>query len=291
MERSEKLLMLQKSSERDLTKKFLIPLYESEGMGCKNVQFTHKHLEFGKDIIYYKENEYGRRIYTGVQVKKTKITTKDIDTLNRQISEAFGEQFNDSSDNKKKSLDRFVVVTSNEFLEDAQQSLSACLRGNNLDKNVTYLEGRQLVNLLERHLPSAFWNEYNYCNRYFNEMKIDFETIKDFSAIGQKEPVPLENIYISLRLMEPDVHKEWKISLEKESDLPKEKRKRLEEERISRAKVLDIERAVKDYDKLVFLGVPGSCKTTLLRHLARKYCKENLEKQENICVRDCRKST
>jgi hypothetical protein len=77
MDRKEKLEMLQKLSEKELTKNFLIPLYESEGMGCKNVQYTHKILEFGKDIIYYKDDEYGRRIYTGVQVKRTRITTRD----------------------------------------------------------------------------------------------------------------------------------------------------------------------------------------------------------------------
>jgi hypothetical protein len=59
--------MLQSLSEKDLTKRFLIPLYESEGMGCHNVRYTHKRLEFGKDIIYYKDDEYGRRIFTAVR--------------------------------------------------------------------------------------------------------------------------------------------------------------------------------------------------------------------------------
>ncbi|VVB89818.1 HEAT repeat-containing taxis proteinF [uncultured archaeon] len=284
MERSEKLQMLQKLSERDLTKKFLIPLYESNGMGCKNIQYTHKHLEFGKDIIYYKEDEYGRRIYTAVQVKRTKIETKDNDAINRQILEAFGEQFNDPSDNKKKNIDKFVVLTSNEFLEDAKQSLSAVLRWSHLDRDVTYIDGHQLVYLLEKNLPSAFWEEYDYCNKYFNAMRTDFEKIKDFSALGQKEPVPLENIYISLRLIEPENHNDWKVSLGKESDLPSKKRNGFEEKKISRAKIFDLERVVKDYNKVMILGVPGSGKTTLLRHLALKYCKENLEKQEKTYI-------
>ena len=41
MDRREKMEMLQKLSEKELTKTFLIPLYESEGMGCKNVEYTH----------------------------------------------------------------------------------------------------------------------------------------------------------------------------------------------------------------------------------------------------------
>lgn len=284
MERSEKLQMLSRLSEKDLTKKFLIPLYESDGMGCKNVQYTHKHLEFGKDVIYYKDDEYGRRIYTVVQVKKTKITSKDKGNILAQITEAFGEQFNDSSDHKKKSIDKFVLLTSDEILEDAKQSISSSLRGNNFDRNVTYIEGKQLVILLEKHLPSAFWDEYDYCSRYFIAIKKDFETIKDFSAIGQKEPVPLEDIYVSLKLIEPEIYKEWKIPSEKEGELSKEKVKRLEEERIPRAKILNPEKAITDYDKLVILGVPGSGKTTLLRHIALKSCKESLEHRERTCV-------
>ena len=159
MNKEEKLKMLQSFDEKKLTKKFLIPLYESKGMGCKNIQFTHKHLEFGKDLIYYKDDEYERRIYTAVQVKKTKIVTSDVDGIFRQICEAFGEKFNDSSDNKKKAIDKFVLVTSNEILEEAKQSLSASLRGSNRDKDVTYIDGNQLVTLMDKHLPSVFWKE------------------------------------------------------------------------------------------------------------------------------------
>jgi negative regulator of sigma E activity len=42
MNRKDKLNMLQKLNEKTLTKNFLIPLYESKGMGCKSVRYTHK---------------------------------------------------------------------------------------------------------------------------------------------------------------------------------------------------------------------------------------------------------
>ena len=203
MDRKAKLAMLQGLSEKELTKTFLIPLYESKGMGCKNVRYTHRKLEFGKDVIYYKDDEYGNRIYTGVQVKRTKIATSDVADILRQITEAFGEPFTTLSDGKKKDLDQFVVLTSNEILEEAKDSVWASLRGARLDKLVKYIDGNQLVALLEKHMPSAFWEEYDYFTKYFNAMKADFERIKDISAIvGQKEPVPLENIYVSLKLSE-----------------------------------------------------------------------------------------
>ena len=217
MEKKEKLQMLRKLSEKDLTKRFLIPLYESPGMGCKSVRYAHRRLEFGKDIVYCKEDEYGNRLYTGIQVKKTRINTKNIDTIFRQTHEAFGEPFTDLSDGKKKDLDKFVVLTSNEFSEEAKESFWASLKGANLHRSVTCLDGNQLVGLLDRHLPSAFWQEYDYFTKYFNAMKADFATIKDISAIGQKEPIPLEEIYVSPKLTEevtePEVapEDEWKL--------------------------------------------------------------------------------
>jgi hypothetical protein len=113
-----------------------------------------------------------------------------------------GEKFNDSTDNKKKDIDKFVVLTSHEINEDATQALSASLRGSSRDRDVTYIDGGRLVTLLERHLPSAFWDEYDYFSKYFNAMKTDFETIKDITAIGQNEPVPSEKIFVSLKVVE-----------------------------------------------------------------------------------------
>jgi HEAT repeat protein len=132
-------------------------------------------------------------------------------------------------------------------------------------------------------LPSAFWDEYDYFRKYFNALKTDFETIKDISAIGQKEPVPLENIYVSLRLIEKI--REPVIGIEKEQKIFEENPMEKEAEKhAEREKILDADKAVKGYDKLAIVGVPGSGKTTLLKHFALRTCKENLEKQERTCV-------
>ena len=169
MDRREKVEMLQKLSEKELTKTFLIPLYESEGMGCKNVEYTHGILEGGKDIIYYKDDEYGNRIYTGVQVKKTKITAGSVDKIFRQICEAFGKQFTDN-DGQGRYLNRFVVLTSDDFTDSAKGTLWSALRGTNLDKFVNMVDRNKLVPLLDKHCPSVFQEDYESILRKFKEM-------------------------------------------------------------------------------------------------------------------------
>ncbi|MBU7027140.1 MAG: HEAT repeat domain-containing protein, partial [Theionarchaea archaeon] len=284
MNREEKLTMLQKLDEETLTKKFVIPLYESKKMGCKNVRYTHRILEFGKDVIYYKKDEHGNKKYTGIQVKKTRIATGDVSEILRQIYEAFGKSFADLSDGKEKELDRFVVLTSNEFTQEAKDSIRAALKGANLDRFVTCIDGDKLVSLLDENLPSAFWEEYDYFNKYFHAMKTKFEKIEDISAIGQREPIPLEEIYVSLRLIKK-VQRE--IPREEEmigKEMIEKEHWQIEERKRGEERIFDADDIAQKFDKVVIIGNPGSGKTTLLKHLALKFCRENLEKQERITV-------
>jgi hypothetical protein len=84
----------------------------------------------------------------------------------------------------------------------AIESIRGKLKKSNLDKLLRFIDGNKLIELLDKHMPNYFFKEIEYFNTYFNALKTDFERIKDISAIGQKEPVPLENIYVSLKLTE-----------------------------------------------------------------------------------------
>jgi HEAT repeat protein/energy-coupling factor transporter ATP-binding protein EcfA2 len=140
----------------------------------------------------------------------------------------------------------------------------------------------ELINLLEKYLPSIFWEKYDFFNKYFHVMKEEFETIKDISAIGQKNPIHLEEMYVPLKLSEIVEHE---IPCGK--DVKKEVRKKLREFQTMESRqeqVFDADDIVKKFDKVVVVGAPGSGKTTFLRHLALKFCIENLEKQEKIIL-------
>jgi HEAT repeat protein/SpoVK/Ycf46/Vps4 family AAA+-type ATPase len=145
-------------------------------------------------------------------------------------------------------------------------------------------------------MPSAFWEEYDYFTKYFNALKTDFETITDISAIGRQEPVPLEKIYVSQRMVEPRIlqgtrkrefiEEAMKIVGSRVSGTPAHNLDvgMLHEKRFLMPYVLNKRDLMAYPEKLVIVGVPGSGKTTWLKHLALKYCRENLEKQERTRV-------
>jgi len=283
--KKEKLEMLRALDEKRLTKEILVGLFER--MGFENVVYQHGVLEYGKDVVYREDTRYHTSKYIGVQVKSANINTKMANELFCQVTVGLGSPFQDLADNcKKKEIDEFIVLTSGEIEEHAREHIISFFKGAHIGKPVSFITGENLVRLLDEYMPSVFWEEYDYFNKYFNAMKDDFTTIKDVSAIGQKESIALEEIYVSLKVSEEvrereiPAETEWKIFEEKLSRREKEELER----RTDRSKVIDAERAVKDYDRLVIVGDPGSGKTTLLKYLALKSCKENLEKQERVCV-------
>ena len=286
MDREEKLAMLQGLSEDRLRKEVLIPLFRA--MKFKDVIEYHGTAEKGKDIIYYTEDSFGDRSYTSVVVKKTTITGAvgkkgNAKEILFQIEQSFDEPYTDVYGLKELVIDNCVVVTPKEIKNTAIESIRGKLKKSNLDKLVRFIDGDKLIELLDKHLPNYFFKEIEYFNTYFNALKAKFETITDISAIGQKEPVPLENIYVSLKLT--GTAKEREIPVDKDRKIIEDELIKKESEKpAERARVLDAERAINDYNKLVIVGAPGSGKTTLLKHLALKSCTENLKVLERTCV-------
>jgi predicted NACHT family NTPase len=121
----------------------------------------------------------------------------------------------------------------------------------------------------------------------FNAMKDDFQTIQDISAIGQKEPVPLEDLYVSLKLSETSREREIPFEMDKETELKIFDGKEMERKAkgIKRMeRVLDVDTAVRSIHRMVVVGAPGAGKTTILKHLALKSCKTNIENLERLTV-------
>ncbi len=113
--------------------------------------------------------------------------------------------------------------------------------------------------------------EFDCFNRYFQALIEDFAVIRDMPALGQKEPVKLMGIYVSMNLIKKGEEAQKSFAGTAAAGASKER-------------VLDPVQAIKNFHRLLILGAAGSGKTTLLRHLALKYCRENLRTQERVLV-------
>jgi HEAT repeat protein len=295
MKKQEKLQLLRKFKEKPLIDNVIIPLLEK--MGFKNITVTHGSLEKGKDLLFYKENEFEEREYTGVQVKAVDIHGRAGEKGNateilNQAQQSFTHEFHDTYDNKTKNIDRYIVMTSGNISEAARESIGGQLKAVGYYKTIQFFDGNKLVDLVDKRIPEFFWEEYNYFNRYFREMKKDFETIKDISAIGHRHSVNLEDIYVSLKLSEKlekidrniteEINEKIYDEFSDEQQINCSKNK--EEKDFKRERILAPDTAVEQFNRLVIIGGPGAGKTTLLKHLALKFCRENIKKQEHVKV-------
>jgi GTPase SAR1 family protein len=286
----KKLAILRKYKEDRLTARVIIPLLEK--MNFENITLTHGGNEQGLDLVCNKENDFGEREYTGVQVKAVKIhgiagKKGNATEILTQAQQAFSRRFLDIYDNREKYIDRFIVITSGNITGSARDSIKDQLIELGKRKTIGFFDGSKLVDLLDKHMPGFFFEEWESFNTYFKAMKKDFEAIKDVTAIGQKEEIPLENIYVSLKVSEAKEERDFPFDPEMEKELKIfDEKEMIRQERITtkRGRVLDADSAVKNFHRLVVVGAPGAGKTTLLKHLALKACKQNIDRQERITV-------
>lgn len=87
---------------------------------------------------------------------------------------------------------------------------------------------------------------------YIEEIRKNSQIINDVSAFSRRNEIPLEEIYVPLKLKE--------INLESWTQ--------------EKTRVMEPGTAVNNYPHLVILGAPGAGKTTLLKYLALSYCKK-----------------
>ncbi len=121
--------------------------------------------------------------------------------------------------------------------------------------------------------------------QYMNALKRDVEINDDLFALGWKEPVNLEKIYVPLKLIRKKEDHEIPVDRDPETEL-KITDDRLKENgrkpgfTAAHEQVIDADRLLKDHSLLVLLGPPGAGKTTLLKYLICKTCKTNIEQGE-----------
>lgn len=281
MDKKEKLSILRKLKEDRLRQEVLIPLFKK--MGFQDIiEYHGGSSEKGKDIIFFDIDRMGEKIYHAVVAKIDNITgavssSKGVREILYQVEQSFNEPYRDIFGLKELVIDRCFVITSGEIKNTAIESISGYLKKTNLDKFVSFFDGSKLVDKIDRYMEDYFFKERECFNNFFRSMIQEFRIIKDVSVFSEKEGIELEDIYVTLKLMEGGCGSA-QILHDNLSGI-----RRLDR-RSESGKRIEPDAAVKRFHRLVILGPPGAGKTTLLKYLALKFCKDNIKKKERIIV-------
>jgi HEAT repeat protein len=122
---------------------------------------------------------------------------------------------------------------------------------------------------------------------YFQSLIKRYESVKDVSALGRKGAMPQDSIYVPPKLNEPRPERIYPMDEDEEDEMAgsaENVKSRYERKVSKRDRVLDADTAVLQFRRMAILGPAGAGKTSLLKHLVLKSCRENLQKEETGVV-------
>jgi hypothetical protein len=125
-------------------------------MGYQNVNRVPYHGpgEQGQDIrLFFKEDEFNRRIYHGAQVKVVDIhagskrTQGNVSNIGYQLEIALNSEFIDEGDNAKKKIDNVMLITSGKINDLAR----TYLHNKYPQRVLNIIDGKKLAELIVRY--------------------------------------------------------------------------------------------------------------------------------------------
>jgi hypothetical protein len=146
------LQSLQAMSEDELRVKVLIPLFRR--MGFRDVRDYHGgSLEQGKDIVMWKQTEFGRTNYAAV-VKARRISgqasgSDSAGVVATQINQCFGRPYLDGSGTGEQRVQECLVVCPFEIKKEARHAIESAVGEGR--SHVRYVHGADLWDLVKQH--------------------------------------------------------------------------------------------------------------------------------------------
>ncbi len=161
-------------------------------MGAKKVRLNHGRDEHGKDIVFYKEDAFGRRYYAIVakvgdisgSASGSKNLTRILRTIKEQIENAFDMPYQDitADEAKRFQINEVIVWTTGKISGNAQEKIIENLK--TWYRNVNFRDGDDTLDLLEKHLPSYFDIGDAYIADYFEKAEAKYNSIEDLHSLG-----------------------------------------------------------------------------------------------------------
>ena len=170
----------QKLNEADLRKKVLIPLLQA--MKYRDVYEYHGGAgEQGKDIVCWKPDDLSSRKNLALVVKATKMsgqaqvgkgTAGEVQT---QISQCFGASYIDPSSGEDQEVHHVWVVSNKKITKEAVNAIRSALASTNLVRNVSFIGGNQLWELVEKYLALSMWPFVEEVQKHIQEVDSHYE--------------------------------------------------------------------------------------------------------------------
>lgn len=145
---------IQQLSEDDLREKVVRPLMGA--LGCENAWCEQGSQEFGKDVVYKRNDLYGRPYYGAIVLKAVEIDQSEgVRTVGRQIEEARSVQYRPPSDMMTPvSVQEITVMTSFNFTPNARTAVGEFMTRGVLPR-VHVIDGDELAGLIRKVVRRA----------------------------------------------------------------------------------------------------------------------------------------
>ena len=200
--------------EAALRKEVLIPLLTA--MGFKDAYEYHGGAgEQGKDIVCWKPDELNTRQNLAIVAKATQMTGKaqankgTAAEIQMQIRQCFGEAYTDPVSAEQQNVHRVWVVSNRRISKEAINAITSGVADPTRMHNVRFIDGDQLWELVEKHLPSSMWHFVKEVQKRANSIDSHYEpqitisgnqttiTLKEkFPGAAKEKPVKITTRFV-----------------------------------------------------------------------------------------------
>lgn len=165
---------LRDMSEADLRRRVIMPLMEK--MGYRGVHEWHSAVgELGKDLLGWKEGDFGIRINLAVVAKADRISGSTVKEVGRQVRQAFNTPFQDPITFEEQQVHRVWVVTNKEVPTDSLPGLWSDV---DVDKkrHVEIIDGDELWRAWKEHFPVELFQALEEAQRHLRHLDTGLRT-------------------------------------------------------------------------------------------------------------------
>lgn len=187
---SQKMTFLKQiKDENFLRKEILVPIFRN--MGKFTVIDTHGTDEKGKDIVLISENDFKKKQYTAIVLKKDDITNAATGRKNEivanvitQIYMTLTSGYDCLIQKKKVFFNNIIVVTSGKISNSAREAFVDAAVDRSFN-SIDFIDSDELIKYIDEYLPEIYFVSSGSLSQYFHELKNRCEALVELNSISE----------------------------------------------------------------------------------------------------------